>query len=361
VIRIFDLPNPPQGKTGWPWTEESEQLPVNGVEYPKITIVTPSFSQGKYIEETIRSILLQNYPAIEFIVIDGGSTDETVTILQKYSAWITKWVSEKDSGQSNAINKALRMATGEIFNWINSDDYLTKNALHKIARAFNANPDKLCVRGNIYFFSTSKGYYSSSLYFKDDAENIGHSPVRILQPATFFKRSLFSDNALGQLNEEVHYAFDLEWMIKFLFRYGSAKLLQIPDVLCNFRLHESSKTLLHNEKFEQEINSFFFSFACQAGNVKIQEFFKKEFPGTYGSSSLTLTEVKHEMLVSSLNYYMFYLGKSKYALMQRPLAQKAFDAIETRLLSKDEQKLLMWLKFKNRFFPWRLINFLRKK
>ncbi|MFM6281930.1 MAG: glycosyltransferase, partial [Dolichospermum sp.] len=115
ICTFSDLPPAPKGKTGWPWTEESERLPdqmPDGSDWPRISIVTPSYNQGKFIEETIRSILLQGYSNLEYIVIDGSSNDETVMIIEKYSRWISYWCSEKDDGQTDAINKGFRYATG---------------------------------------------------------------------------------------------------------------------------------------------------------------------------------------------------------------------------------------------------------
>ena len=129
---LSELPPPPSGKTGWPWTEESRRLPnqmPSGCPWPRISVVTPSFNQGKFIEETIRSVLLQGYPNLEYLMIDGGSTDNSVEIIKKYSPWLTYWVSEPDDGQSDAINRGLKMSSGDFATWINSDDLLCKNAL----------------------------------------------------------------------------------------------------------------------------------------------------------------------------------------------------------------------------------------
>ena len=137
--RLNELPPPPTGQVGWPWTEETPPLPPTapgGHPWPLISIVTPSFNQGAYLEEAIRSILLQGYPNLEHILIDGGSTDGSVAIIKKYERWFTHWVSERDRGQAHAINKGLARCTGEIFNWINSDDYLMAGALRKIAATF---------------------------------------------------------------------------------------------------------------------------------------------------------------------------------------------------------------------------------
>ena len=107
------------------------------MKYPKITIITPSFNQGNYLEQTIDSVLSQNYSNLEYIIIDGGSADNSVDIIKKYEKHLAYWVSEKDKGQTNAINKGLKIATGDIVNWLNSDDYYEPDALHKVADAFD--------------------------------------------------------------------------------------------------------------------------------------------------------------------------------------------------------------------------------
>ncbi|NVO00781.1 MAG: glycosyltransferase, partial [Geobacteraceae bacterium] len=114
---------------------------------PKITIVTPSYNQGRFLEKTILSVLDQGYPNLEYIVIDGGSTDESVEIIKKYADRLTYWVSEPDRGQSHAINKGFERATGEIFGWLNSDDWYHPGALQAVAEAFAANPDVGAVVG----------------------------------------------------------------------------------------------------------------------------------------------------------------------------------------------------------------------
>lgn len=115
---------------------------------PRITIVTPSFNQAKYLPETIESILKQDYPNLEYIIIDGGSTDGSVDIIKKYESSLSYWVSEKDNGQSDAINKGFKGATGVLFNWINSDDVLFPGALHRIAKAYTKNPDADLIAGD---------------------------------------------------------------------------------------------------------------------------------------------------------------------------------------------------------------------
>src|SRR5262249_45830023 len=126
-------------KAGWPWAAEIQNFPQmmsDGRNWPRISIVTPSYNQGRYIEETIRSVLLQGYPNLEYIIIDGGSTDETIEIIERYHDGLTFWSSEPDNGQSHALNKGFARATGQILAWINSDDMYLPGAFARIATAF---------------------------------------------------------------------------------------------------------------------------------------------------------------------------------------------------------------------------------
>ena len=151
---LSELPTPPRGKRGWPLTEETPQLPdtmPDGQPWPGVSIVTPSYNQGRFIEETIRSVLLQGYPDLEYIIIDNSSVDNSVEIIRKYEKWLTYWVSEPDKAQSQAINKGFEKATSEIYAWLNSDDYLLKDALKNVAHAYRASPKAGAWRGGSLF------------------------------------------------------------------------------------------------------------------------------------------------------------------------------------------------------------------
>src|SRR5262245_61472158 len=144
-VNLSQLPQPSAGQSGWPWTEETPPLPPrmsDGREWPKITVVTPNLNYRRFLEETIRSVLLQNYPNLEYIVVDGGSSDGSLEIIRKYEQWLT-WESKPDVGTSSAINKGLRLATGDILTFLNSDDYYQPGTLAQIARRMDAaqNPD----------------------------------------------------------------------------------------------------------------------------------------------------------------------------------------------------------------------------
>ena len=250
---LEDLPPPPPDKSGWPWTVETQQVSdttqLKG-PLPKISIVTPSYNQGKFIEETIRSVLLQGYPNIEYLIIDGGSNDETTDIIKSYEPWIAYWISEKDRGQSNAINKGLRLAKGQIIGWINSDDIYLPNAFQKVAAYFPL--DKSI--GAICGFAAKLNCVEK----KDDSIPLTSiisldSLLRcnpIMQPSTFIKGSTL--DKIGYLREEFHFIMDYEYWIRIALRM---KLLRINEFLSAFRVHRESKSsnLVHIYLMESEL------------------------------------------------------------------------------------------------------------
>ena len=240
---INDLPKPLKDKIGFPWTTANADFTLRdpSVNLPKITIVTPSFNQGQFIEETIRSILLQGYPNLEFIVMDGGSTDETVEILKKYDKFITFWVSERDAGQSDAINKGLARATGDVFNWINSDDMLAPNALWELANTFRKNPTAHAVCG-YYFFMGDKvpSEQKQRLLIFDDIEKT-LTLGSMSQPSLFWQMSVIRD--LKVVNTRLNYTMDWEMWHRFWLTVDAPKVVMIDTVLAHFRWHDTSKSV----------------------------------------------------------------------------------------------------------------------
>jgi len=224
--------------------------------YPKISIVTPSYNQGHYIEQTILSVINQNYPNLEYIIIDGGSTDNTIDILKKYEKQLTYWVSERDQGQSDAINKGLARCTGEIFNWINSDDYLEPNALYKVAENFlkYSTALQVCGYGRIFQDSTNTTikFHRSELFESNEKTIVNE---KINQQGMFYKMSAIRE--LGEINPSLFYVMDLELWFRFLCKYGQDNIILIDDLLGHFRLHAKSKTSEFEEKFRQEANGIF--------------------------------------------------------------------------------------------------------
>ena len=225
--RLSNLPAPPDGKSGWPWTEESQSLPTNtpnDLPWPGITIVTPSYNQGKFIEETIRSILLQGYPDLEYFVLDGGSTDNSVEIIEKYSPWLTYWVSERDGGQSDAISRGLGMGSGSYATWINSDDLLCRNALFNHASGIGFDKNVVYVGICCYLDEQGKitSFHSGRIQSLEELlqiRTIWHHGGSIDQPAVLFPRGL--SLSVGGLDPDNHIAMDYELWGKFFLAGAS--------------------------------------------------------------------------------------------------------------------------------------------
>ena len=224
--------------------------------WPKISIITPSFNQGLFIEETILSVINQNYPNLEFIIIDGASSDNSVEIIKKYEEKITFWVSEKDSGQSNAINKGIEKATGEIFNWLNSDDTLTPNSLFNVATLYNKfRYDVLCGKSRHFDNESNMELNIGYTYFHKTIEKtIAHYSMS--QPSTFYRLDLIKK--LGGINEDLHYAMDAElWFKYLLFAGNTKKVIKTDIILANFRIHNDSKTNSQKSLFINDTNALY--------------------------------------------------------------------------------------------------------
>lgn len=222
-------------------------------ELPKISIVTPSLNQGQFIDECIQSVLFQNYPNFEHIIIDGGSTDGTLEILQSYLH--LKWISEPDMGTSDALNKGFRMAEGEIVAWIGTDDRYLPNCFCLIANYFNEYPDIDIVYGN-YNWIDEYGNLSKRRYelgfdlFMLKYLHILYIPV----VATFFNKRIFNEG--NYLSLDYNYANDYEFILRIaLQRY---KFQHIKAFLSDFRWHPHSNSTLSSAKQTQELERALF-------------------------------------------------------------------------------------------------------
>lgn len=242
------LPSPGTAATGWPWTVESDPGTYEqGGAYPRISIITPTYNQGAFIEETIRSILLQNYPNLEYIIIDGGSTDNTLEVIKKYEPWITYWVSEKDRGQSHAINKGLEKCTGDICNWINSDDCLTENALQKIQKAFKDQQVlSFCGNAQVLFEEDRKAPVLFRTTLLDQDINTHLAGCSFSQPATFFRMTAFRQ--ITPLVEDLHMNMDMYMWYRFILLHGLERVRHTDEVLCTVKAHADAKTVKNFEK-----------------------------------------------------------------------------------------------------------------
>ena len=235
-------------------------------KYPKITVVTPSYNQKEFIERTILSIINQNYPNLEYIVCDGGSTDGTIDILKKYDKQIDWWISEKDKGQTDAINKGMKKATGDIVCWINSDDILLPGALYNVANFFQKHPE--CDFANGYTIEIDKEdkilkfthIIMSRFFFEKGCYNIS-------QQGMFWKRNLF--DKIGYLNESFHAKMDVEWLIRV---YESGANIQLLNKhLGAIRIYGETKTAIGGSIWEndaKEIKSLYNgSYAYNRSNI----------------------------------------------------------------------------------------------
>jgi glycosyltransferase involved in cell wall biosynthesis len=235
------FPAPPAGKTGWPWTQDSRPITARAVSdktWPRVTMVTPSFNQGRFIEETIRSVLLQDYPDLEYIIVDGGSTDDTLRIIKQYEKWITGWVSEPDHGQSDAINKGWKKSTGEILAWLNSDDLLTPGAVMRAVKAFNAQPDCAVVQGDLIIINTDSQQLKYAQGVPFDFNSVtATARMDVYQPGSFKRRSVLEQ--VGWLDPNLKFAMDLDLWLRIGARYRFA---YVPAAQAKFRMHDSSKT-----------------------------------------------------------------------------------------------------------------------
>jgi len=221
---------------------------------PKISVITPSYNQGQYIEQTIKSVLSQNYPYLEYIVIDGGSTDRTLSILKKYKNKLS-WTSEKDRGQSDALNKGLKKVTGEIICYLNSDDYFEKNTLNKVGTFFQEHPQAYWLTGKCYIVD-EKGreirklitLYKIFLLKYFNYKTVLFIIQFISQPATFWRSS--ASKKIGGFDINLQYSMDYDYWLRLIQNY---KLFFLDDYLASYRIHGHSKAVKSPEsQFETQ-------------------------------------------------------------------------------------------------------------
>ena len=205
---------------------------------PKISVVTPSYNQGQYIEETIQSIINQNYSNLEYIIIDGGSTDNSVEVIKKYEKHLTYWVSEKDSGQSEAINKGFKRSTGEILCWLNSDDVLLPGALNEVANLFERQSELDFLNGNLVLIDSNSNILTAYFIFKPRKWYATHGIFYVCQPAMFWRRRIC--DSIGFLKEDFHALMDMEFLIRIF--ENNCNIGYSEKIFAGFRIHSASKS-----------------------------------------------------------------------------------------------------------------------
>jgi glycosyltransferase involved in cell wall biosynthesis len=222
-------------KFQWMWRDTEHTRPRSGPhgrQWPKLTIITPSFNQGRFIEETIRSVLYQGYPNLEYVVIDGGSTDRSIEVINKYVDRLAYWVSEKDRGQANAVNKGLNVATGDIIGWINSDDVYAPNTFRSVATKFMRSNELGLV-------------YGSRILLDENSRVTGWVPSKVFNPEltgynvcseTAFWRRAPDD---PRLNENLSFAIDLDLFLRLI---RNRRSLCLAQYLGCFRCYDENKS-----------------------------------------------------------------------------------------------------------------------
>lgn len=206
-------------------------------EQPLVSIITPSYNQVAFIEATIQSVLEQDYPNIEYLVIDGGSTDGTLDILRRYEDRL-RWVSEPDQGQADAINKGMRAATGQILGWLNSDDLYVPGAVRTVVDVFTQQPEAMFVYGDAIAIDEQDKNYGIRIHVhQTNAEELVQIGDPIVQPASFWRAEVWQ--TCGELDLSLRYTLDYEYWMRVAKRYP---MTYIPVVLAKERLYADAKT-----------------------------------------------------------------------------------------------------------------------
>ena len=323
-------------------------------QLPKISIVTPSYNQGQYIEQTIQSIFSQNYPNLEYIVIDGGSTDNTVEILKKYDKQITYWLSEKDRGQSHAINKGIEKCTGVLFNWLNSDDYLEPGALHKIAQTYVETGANIII-GTTKIHNVNTGEESEIVTKEFDSLGKTISRINFWQPSCYL---LLDDvKKVGQVTETQHYGMDTEMYIKILLMKGHKGIKVIPDIISHYRIHEASKTGSQIDKFHGDVSSIFHQLALSIGDNKnankIENIIAKNQIVKDYKIELNFPFDKKEVEALNENkvYNFLNILYNDKSISNRDI-QALCDKLNTSLLEPADAAIAEKIKFRMKWLPW---------
>ena len=209
----------------------------------KVTIITPSFNQVDYLEATIQSVLAQTYPNIEYFVIDGGSTDGSVDVIRAYQHELSGWISEKDRGQTDAINKGFNMATGEIIAWLNSDDTYYPDAVEKAVAFLNSHPNVGLVYGDANYIDQQGQVIGRFPAAQTSLHQLRRGYVHIPQQASFFRKALW--DRVGPLDPDFYFAMDYDLWVRLA---AVSEIRYVNQTWANFRLHQDAKTISADDR-----------------------------------------------------------------------------------------------------------------
>jgi glycosyltransferase involved in cell wall biosynthesis len=240
----------PDMPTGEPISSPVTSHAPDGAAWPRVSVVTPSFNQGQFIEQTIRSVLLQGYPNLEYIIIDGGSTDESVEVIRKYERHFAHWESERDRGQSHAINKGFARATGDVMCWLNSDDFFLPGTLYAVALQYLQEPFDFLYGGCLLRFEGGGPYdYTVRMpqTLRRTTEDLSVFDY-IDQPSSFYSRRAWEH--AGPVDESLTYTFDWDFFIRVSREFP---LRCTEGVYSAYRHHAAHKTGTGGERRAEEI------------------------------------------------------------------------------------------------------------
>ncbi len=210
---------------------------------PRVSIITPSYNQATFLETTIQSVLSQDYPNLEYIIVDGGSTDGSAALIEKYADRLAWWVSERDKGQTDALNKGFARATGEILAWINSDDTYEPGAVSQAVAYLLAHPQAGMVYGDANLIDAQGGVLGKFPALQTDYARLRRGFVHIPQQSSFFRADLW--RAVGPLDASFYFAMDYDLWVRLAKR---APLDYTPQVWANFRLHSTGKSVANDDR-----------------------------------------------------------------------------------------------------------------
>ena len=211
--------------------------------FPKVSIITPSYNQAQFLEETILSVLNQDYPNIEYIVIDGGSDDGSKEIIEKYADRLAYWQSQKDKGQTDAINQGFAKAKGEILAWLNSDDILYPKAVSAAVRQLRAHPEVGMVYANCHWIDAEGKVIGDFPAAQTDLKKLRRGYVHIPQQTAFFRADLWKK--VGPLDDSFYFAMDYDLWTRLA---SQAPLLYVQELWAAFRLHEGAKSIAEDDR-----------------------------------------------------------------------------------------------------------------
>ncbi|MFY7732806.1 MAG: glycosyltransferase family 2 protein [Bacteroidia bacterium] len=294
---------------------------------PSISIIIPNYNYGNYIEETICSVINQNYPQLQLIIIDGGSTDNSVEIIKKYDKQINYWVSEKDNGQADAINKGLEVATGEYIAFINSDDVYLDDAFELIFTDKNSI-DKDFIYGDVLIGKNienakpnkskkNKLTLASLINFYSNAEYI------IPSQSVFIKRDFLNKNNLNFLNTKLHYCMDLDWYCRISLHKPT--VYKHKKIQSFFRINSQTKTVSQSLKMKNEALALAFSYLKYLNRTERNEFFVNRFIHVY------LNMVYQKKISNRLSSLVLMITKSNFRVLKN---YKFLGLLKNQILQK---------------------------